>query len=256
MSTKTLSQLLQRPDLWQGRFDHAAPRGRRHGLASGHKALDQALHHNGWPRYATTELLLDTPGIGEWRLLSPTLARLSHDGWLLLINPPYQPYGPALAMAGIDIHRLLVLRPRDLAASLWCCQQALKDTSCAAVLCWFQGRQQPDYSELRRLQLAAANGHSHGFLFRPHQLQQQHSPCALRLLLDGQNRQLNIEVIKQRGGNAGQKLSLPLPGLLQAHTALNQLPGYQNRPPSRRPLTELPSAPRRTLYQPTMRLPL
>ena len=66
--------------------------------------LDEALPSAGWPEAALTELLLPVDGVGELRLLWPTLARLSHqDGMIALIAPPYLPFAPAWASAGVRL---------------------------------------------------------------------------------------------------------------------------------------------------------
>jgi len=56
-------------------------------------ALDAALPSGGWPESALTEFLLPADGIGELRLLLPTLARLTQAARdIVLIAPPYLPY--------------------------------------------------------------------------------------------------------------------------------------------------------------------
>ena len=58
------------PALWHAR-GALAPRGGV--LSSGFAALDAELPGGGWPAGSLTELLLGSPGLGEWRLLAPVL---------------------------------------------------------------------------------------------------------------------------------------------------------------------------------------
>ena len=88
--------------------------GARRRVPSGYAALDAALPGRGWPQGALTELLLEREGIGEIRLTLPALARVQAAGRdVVWIAPPHRPYAPALAAAGLDLARLvIVLRAR------------------------------------------------------------------------------------------------------------------------------------------------
>jgi cell division inhibitor SulA/protein ImuA len=202
-----LDELLRRPDLWRA---GAAANDRQDVLPTGHELLDTALHYGGWPRAALTELLGDGCGFGEQELLLPALRHCSRDRrWLLFLAPPALPYAPALAAAGVRLERLVVARPGQLDALLWCAEQALRSGSCSALLGWLPAAN-PGYAQLRRLQLAARDGDSLCFLFRPSHSAAQRSPAALRLLLQGvDGGGIGIRVLKQRGGPADQHLSLP-----------------------------------------------
>jgi cell division inhibitor SulA/protein ImuA len=194
------------------------------GLASGHAGLDQVLHGGGWPGAALTELLLASPGSGELPLLQPLLAALSRQSrWLVWIDPPFTPYAPALQRAGIDLQRLLLVRPPQPSALVWACEQSLRSPGCAAVLCW-SGRQPLRYPELRKLQVAAAEGGRPAFLFRHPRAAAQASPAALRLRLEPTAEGLALEVLKQRGANAGQHLLLPPSPLARARPAFADWP--------------------------------
>ncbi|MFO1399829.1 MAG: hypothetical protein U1F30_01225 [Steroidobacteraceae bacterium] len=104
---------------------------------SGLAALDAVLPEGGWPRGALTELLADTPGIGELALLLPALAGLDRAGlaqaW---IAPPHLPCAAGLAQGGIDLGRLLLVATRDERETLWAAEQALRCTGLGAVLLW------------------------------------------------------------------------------------------------------------------------
>ena len=77
--------------------------------------------------------------------LMPALAALSvaetqgeerAPGWIAWIAPPFQPYAPALQHCGIDLDRVLIVRPKDDSELLWSAEQALSSGTCAAVLLW------------------------------------------------------------------------------------------------------------------------
>jgi hypothetical protein len=96
-------------------------------LTSGFAALDAELPGGGWPLGALCELLPRHVGIGELRLLGPALASLSAAGRSLAwIAPPHRPYAPALAAAGIDLARVLVVNRHWLRAVAvpYCCGPA------------------------------------------------------------------------------------------------------------------------------------
>ena len=107
-----LHAILQRPDIRRG-----AELGRVAvpSVPSDFPALDAELPGGGWPASALTEILPQHEGIGELRLLGPALARLTRAGRCLAwIAPPHLPYAPALAAAGIDLARLLIVRTGEI----------------------------------------------------------------------------------------------------------------------------------------------
>jgi cell division inhibitor SulA/protein ImuA len=200
--SSSLDKLLENPRVWRGR-DQA---GRRAGLASGYPELDRHLPGGGWPRESLTEVLTEYYGIGELRLLMPALARLSTEtstqdftepGWIAWVAPPFQPYPPALQQCGIDLSRVLIVRPRDDSEILWSAEQALSSGTCAAVLLWPSIL---DDQAGRRLQLAAEKGHSWAIAFRPLAARRQPSAAALRLELHPDGQATRVHILKSRGG--------------------------------------------------------
>jgi protein ImuA len=102
-----------------------------------------------------------------------------------------------LASAGVDLSRVMVVRPRGGADGLWAVEQTLRAGTCGAVLAWLNTA---DTGVMRRLQLAAEAGNSWGVLFRPQRMAGQASPAALRLKLEPTARGLAVHVLKRRGG--------------------------------------------------------
>ena len=193
-----LGKLLQNPRLWRGRDAATGWQG----VKSGYRRLDQHLPGGGWPPNALTEILLAQYGSGELRLLMPALARLSRSesaagGWIAWVAPPFQPYPPALVQWGTDLSRILVVRPRSQAQTLWAAEQALASGNCAAVLLWSNAL---DSKSSRRLQLAAEKGRSWAIAFRFLDAVSEASAAALRILYRVDSAGTEIQILKSRGG--------------------------------------------------------
>jgi len=163
----------------------------RSGLPSGIAELDAALPWGGFPRGALTELLHGADGIGELSLLLPALQRLMRDERIALVAPPYLPYPPALAQVGLPLPQLSWIAPPG-ERTLWAAEQCLRAGCLGGVLLWSRTG---DDRALRRLQLAAEQGGTHAWLFRPLKHAANASPAALRLRV-GRER---LEVLKCRG---------------------------------------------------------
>ena len=166
-------------------------------LPTGFPALDAELPGGGWPTASLTEILPAHEGIGELRLLGPALAGLSAAGkrrtW---IAPPHRPYAPALAAAGIDLARLIIVEVSTPQETLWATEQALASRACGAVLAWPAAVK---YSELRRIQLAAEASRALAVLFRTQQAAGVSSPAALRIALGTADGRLAVHILKRRG---------------------------------------------------------
>ncbi|MEW5248047.1 translesion DNA synthesis-associated protein ImuA [Microbulbifer discodermiae] len=206
LKQQRLRRLLDRADIWQAANEQRRP---RNGITTGYRSLDALLSGHGWPRGATTELLADQSGIGELSLLLPALAELTRDGQMVvLVNPPHIPYAPALAAAGVQLDRLLILHPRGQRDQLWAMEQSLQAGCCGALLSWQPSREATD-RDLRRLQIAARQGDCLHFHFRPGSCAAAPSPASLRLQLSSDGEQLTLQLLKQLGGHSGQRLQLP-----------------------------------------------
>ena len=162
----------------------------------------------GWPTASLIEVLLDDTGLGEVQLFLPALVecqrrvgQTSGDApWLVWIAPPHEPYAPALAQAGIELTRLLIVRPASATEALWAAEQALGSGVCAAVLLWLKGT---DDRWLRRLKLAAEAGGALGVLFRPERHRFESSPASLRLVMSKGEPETRLDLIKVQGGRPG-----------------------------------------------------
>jgi hypothetical protein len=199
-----LAHLPSHPAIWRG-SDLAATRFGS--VPSGFAELDARLPGGGWPVGLLTELMPAHEGIGELRILGAALASLSASGRKLAwIAPPHTPYAPALAAAGIDASKLVIVKTRSEKDALWAAEQALASNACGAVLAWLP---KAKFQELRRLQLAAESGQALAVLFRPPESERESSPAALRLSLATCEGGLAVHVIKRRGAPFAGRIVLP-----------------------------------------------
>jgi len=196
-----LENLLKNPCIWRGQSQ--AENASWQGLASGYPKLDRHLPGGGWPQHALTEILLDHYGSGELQLLMPALACLSQScndreaGWIAWIAPPFQPYPPALTQWGVNLSRVLIVRPKQAKEALWAAEQALASGNCAAALLWSSAL---DDAASRRLQLAAEAGQSWAIAFRSLKAQSEPSAAALRIRLETGESGTDLGILKSRGG--------------------------------------------------------
>ena len=202
-SDDALNGLLEKTGLWRASSIDA---DYKQHCSTGFTNLDQELPGAAWPVDGVTEFLHNRAGIGELRLLAPALARMTHEQnrWVLFVSPPYIPYPPALAQAGIDLTRVIVSQPRAPKDYLWVLEKALASQSCSAVIAW-PGRIHE--KQIRRLQLASKDGYSWGILFRPEESSKNASPAELRLRLrplpgyspGKDNSAIAVKILKRRG---------------------------------------------------------
>lgn len=208
MKTDPLVLTASLPDVWQGRRLHREVPA----LASGHDALDKLLPGGGWPLGALTEILAGPAGAGELSVLFPALAQATaQKQWVIMVDPPWIPYAPAMHGQGIDLQRLIVVRSNSRRESGWACEQVLREVRGGVVLAW---QDKPRFSSLRRLQLAARAGHKVAFLFRPPEAVNEASPATLRLRLTADSSGTRATLLKCRGRRPGESVLLRrMPGL-------------------------------------------
>ncbi|OED38883.1 hypothetical protein AB833_17755 [Chromatiales bacterium (ex Bugula neritina AB1)] len=200
-----LDALLKHPGLWKGRQQHEG----RETISTGHPGLDAALPAQGWPLGALTELMVAREGIGELSLLLPALDALTRQQqWVALVAPPHIPYAPALTNAGISLERMLIVDPEDEPGhndknhndknAFWAAEQLLRSGVFSAVILWTT--KNSNERQQRRLQLAAEQGKAWAVCYRPERVAKTSSPAGLRMVLRHNHGQLQIDIIKNRGG--------------------------------------------------------
>jgi hypothetical protein len=220
-----LAEILERHPVWRGGTLAQAIEA----LPTGFAQLDAELPGAGWPRQALTELLAGEPGIGELQLILPAIASLTGAGRrVVCIAPPYVPYAPALAAAGMDLANLLIVRAASRRDGLWAAEQALRSGACHALAAWLPS---PRYAELQRLAVAAEASQAVAFLFRPLTAASESSPACLRLALEAAAPELHVRILKRRGWPAASplRLSLERPFHAVGRTALPGIAGRDAR---------------------------
>jgi hypothetical protein len=176
----------------------------------------------GLPTGALVEMLSAVEGDGAWTLaLLLAKAALTPDpggrgGKMLVVADGQRSfYPPAAAGLGIDLQRMLILRPRTGAVSALLVQ-ALRCPAVGAALGRFERLTSAEY---RALQLATEAGGGIGFLLRPTAALGVPSFAALRLLVTPvamadrnvrPTRFIEVEVLRVRGGKAGQRFVLEI----------------------------------------------
>lgn len=219
LAAAALAPPLQR-QIWRG--DQLAGAALRT-VSSGHDALDACLPGRGWPTGSLTELLMDTPGIGELRLLAPALAELTSQARpVMFVAPPYRPYAVALQEWGVALEHVIWVRAAAEQV-FWVVEQALKQDGMGAVLAW-SVKARPE--AVRRLQVVAQDGGSLMFLMRSAHAAAQASAAPLRIVcrpaLPDRASTLNrwqwleqigltLDIVKRRGPPLAAPLRLTLP---------------------------------------------
>ena len=214
-AAELLPELLQRQALWRGAAPAAkGPAARSTGFA----ALDAQLPGGGWPSGSLVDLFCQSEGVGELQVVLPALASLTASGrrvaWLA---PPHLPYAPALRAAGVRLEHLTVIRAPGRRDALWAAEQALRSGAFHALLAWLP---RSDYTELRRLAVAAQSSPGFAALFRPPQAAGESSPAALQLSLEPVPAvpdpeavtagRLAVRILKRRGAPLAEPVRLPI----------------------------------------------
>jgi len=188
-----LSDLVDARQVWRGRAQPIPAGDQPTGLG----ALDAVLPTAGWPDASVSEILMPLDGVGELRLVLPTLARLTQGQRpVVVIAPPYVPSAMGWRQQGLLMGQVHFVRAPETDV-LWAAEQCLRSGACSAVL--LRPRRADDRA-LRRLQVAAADGQALGFVFRDRQHLGNSSPAPLRLELVARPVPA-IWVRKCRGGN-------------------------------------------------------
>ncbi len=225
-----LEQVMRRQDTWRGRaaFAHrtlapanSASYNPLAGFPTGFSALNLALVQGGWPSGTCIEVLSEGCGMGAMGLFLPAMTTLSaQDRWQAFIAPPYIPYAPLLSARDIDTRQILLVHPKSREELLWSTEQALRSGTCSTVFSWL-GDCEYRYSELRKLQLAAAGSDSLVVLFRSTKAARQAAPAGLRLQIPAYRQ---VRILKQRGGSQGLDISLPAAEDIPGQPQLWELP--------------------------------
>ena len=170
--------------------------------------VDAAEGAGGW----SVALLLARDACTDGRLRGTVMPREAASGkYLVLVDGRGCFYPPAAARLGIDLDRLLLVRPRDRPTLHTALELSLRCAAVGAVVGWCDRLRS---AESQRLRLAAEAGGGLGLLLRPPGAGRDASFADLRLLVAplppaGKERRVRLEVLRRRG-RAGQALVLEI----------------------------------------------
>ncbi|MEX2310623.1 MAG: hypothetical protein WD738_23855 [Pirellulales bacterium] len=148
-------------------------------FSSGTAALDRLLPGGGLRYGMLTEWLSGLARSGAATLSLLCAREACQPGGVLVVLDRRQTfYPPAAAAWGIDLNRLIIVRPQSARDELWAAVQALSSPAVAAVWAMID---RLDSRAFRRLQLAAQAGRTLGLLLRPAYVRSQPSWADVRL---------------------------------------------------------------------------
>jgi cell division inhibitor SulA len=180
-------------------------------ISTGFPELDEALPGTGWSRSGLVGIHVPREGAGELSVLLPALAQISkEERKVVFVAPPYLPYAPSLAQAGVDLSRYMLVKVQSLESRLWAIEQALRSGDCGAVVFWTQGM---DKHHLQRLHLAALEGGAIGFAFDHKDFDETMRgiiPVSLAMR-PCQGAKVHIQILNQKDASSSVSFSLSIP---------------------------------------------
>lgn len=199
MSVVSLRPLFDAGRLWQGASTLDIPTH-----PTGFSALDTALSGGGWPAHMLIELLTDCPASLPIQCILPSWQQHQDTRWIALINPPAMPSAEGFQHAGLNPEQIDVIDAGEDTA--WTLEQLSRSPVMHSLLAWCP---KPwSHTQLRRLQLACQQGETQLFLIRELSCAQQPSPAPVRIQLKKHRRHLAINILKQPGRQASQRIQI------------------------------------------------
>jgi protein ImuA len=161
-------------------------------FSTGTPALDQLLAANPLRYGMLTEWLsgLARSGAATLSLLCAREA-CRQGGTLVVIDRRQIFYPPAAAAWGIDLSRLIIVRPRNTRDEFWAAVQSLRSPAVAAV---WAPIDRLHTRAFRQLQLAAQAGRTLGLLLRPSHVRGQLSWADVQLCVEGKLQNANCKM--------------------------------------------------------------
>lgn len=181
-------------------------------VSSGLPELDAVLAAGGFSRGSLVEWLVPGPGSGAGTLALAAVREACRDGPpLVVVDGSGRFYPPGAAALGIDLARVLIVRPRRSADELWAIDQALRTRGMGAVLAW---PEKADQRWLRRWQLAVEQSGVIGLFIRSDRVRGEPCFSDVRLQvspLAGQGgRRIRIAIVRGRLGASGTTVDVEL----------------------------------------------
>lgn len=191
---------------------HGAGRQDERAISTGCSPIDELLPQGGLLPGTLVEWLSEHPGSGAGMLAMMSARQACSEGKVLVImDRARQFYPPAITAWGIDLERLLVLRPESESDELWALDQVLRSPSVGAV---WAPLARIDVREFRRLQLAAESGGTIGLLIRPAHVRFEPSWAETQFFVhptaSPTGWRFNVEVTRSRGGISGRSVEFEI----------------------------------------------
>ncbi|GAB5406875.1 MAG: hypothetical protein Aurels2KO_51060 [Aureliella sp.] len=224
-ATDTLEQLSQQVALIE--------RGGRKATAtdvwsSGCADMDAILPLGGYQPGSLVEYLRRTPACGASHLAftAAAAAMKASGGFLVVVDRAKHFYPPGLVGHGIDLSKVIFVRPECVADTIWAVDQSLRTNAVAAVVAEVNSL---DDRAARRLQLAAQRGGGLGLLLRGAATRGTPSWAEVQWVVKparGRSQQrgsapvksretircLDVQLARVRGGHPGKVLRLAIDG--------------------------------------------
>jgi hypothetical protein len=151
-------------------------------ISTGYAGLDGKLAGGGLHRGTLVEWLAAEAGGGATTLaLAAAREACGETGTLVVVDCRRTFYPLATVGCGIDLSRMLVVRPQNDRDETWAIDQALRSGGASAVLAW---PEKLDDHLFRRLQLAVEAGNTLGLFVRPVRSIAEPSWAEVRLLVE------------------------------------------------------------------------
>ena len=202
-------------------------------------ALDDCLPGGRLPAGSLVELLASAEGAGAWTLALIMARQVCGERKALIICDDQGCfYPPAVSKWGLDLARLIVLRPANFREGDVAVGQSLRCPAVGAVISWHTRLRTLDF---RRLSAAAEAGGGVGFLLRPSEARRDPSFAALRLLVTPMAtlaRRIQVDVLRCRGGKCRSLVleiddetgHVRVPSRLAASAPARERPELRDRP--------------------------
>lgn len=207
--TATLRELASALRKLEGR-----PQARATVVSTGLPSLDALLPDQGLRRGACIEWLVADPGTGVERLALAVVPHvLRPHGTCVIVDHRQEFFPRGAAAVGLDLERLVILRPGGIDDALWGAEQALRSPAVDVVVTWDElvPRGRSHDRIFRRLQLAAEDGGSLGVFLRPAVVQRQACWGDLRVLVSpGGEQALVLTLLHCRGRFQGTSVTLEI----------------------------------------------
>jgi cell division inhibitor SulA len=217
---KLLNALQRQQLLWHGSHQPSVTES----ISTGYQKLDHYLG-GGFPNTGIIELLSHS-GIGELKLLLPSLIQLDTQRLLIFISPPAILNAPMLIQQHIDAGSVLIIHPDNQKQALWSAEQCLKSGACHSTLLWTH--QALKIHQIKRLQLACRKGNCRQYILRKQRAESLTLPVDLSLSLHSCSTGLKVKINKHKGGWPSQIFELNMqdewPTLTEQHTVNNVIP--------------------------------